>query len=352
MWLSTFHKFCLEKILTVANPDLKPIEDVDHWILLRRHIAELELDQFKRLADPGEFLSDFLTFFSRCQDELVSCDDFQKHVDELRKSYEKRKKQLEPDAQKQEEEELGRQEEVARVYRVSERLLRERNLITFGAQLMQTVELLRRDKALLERLRAQYRYILVDEFQDTNIAQLELLCLLAGEQRNIVAVGDDDQAIYRFRGASFGSFTIFLKRFCGVSDTKLGGGREEISGFADAELPVDAKDFARGGRGDFEQREIAAAAAEEIEDGESGRRKNSRGGIRDAGRRSALGSVGNRASARTRKSVGGVLRCSTANTRTATGCWKRCGGGGFRSLSRSFRSCRARSCATCWRICG
>ena len=68
----------------------------------------------------------------------------------------------------------------------------------------------------------QYRYILVDEFQDTNIAQLELLWLLAGERRNIVAVGDDDQAIYRFRGASFGSFTIFLKRFCGVSDAKLG----------------------------------------------------------------------------------------------------------------------------------
>ncbi len=227
VWLSTFHKFCLEKILTIANPELKPIEDVDHWILLRRHIAELELDQFKRLADPGEFLSAFLTFFSRCQDELVSCDDFQKHVDELRKSYEKRKKQLEPDAQKQEEEELGRQEEVARAYRVSERLLRERNLITFGAQLMQTVELLRRDKALLERLRAQYRYILVDEFQDTNIAQLELLYLLAGDRRNIVAVGDDDQAIYRFRGASFGSFTIFLKRFCGVSDTKLAAGAKK-----------------------------------------------------------------------------------------------------------------------------
>ncbi len=71
-------------------------------------------------------------------------------------------------------------------------------------------------------MREQYRYILVDEFQDTNIAQLELLWLLAGERRNIVAVGDDDQAIYRFRGASFGSFTIFLKRFCGVTDAKLG----------------------------------------------------------------------------------------------------------------------------------
>jgi ATP-dependent DNA helicase UvrD/PcrA len=71
-------------------------------------------------------------------------------------------------------------------------------------------------------MRAQYRYILFDEFQDTNIAQLELLWLLAGEHRNIVAVGDDDQAIYRFRGASFGSFTHFLKRFCGAGDLQSG----------------------------------------------------------------------------------------------------------------------------------
>ncbi len=76
-------------------------------------------------------------------------------------------------------------------------------------------------------MREQYRYILVDEFQDTNIAQLELLWLLAGERRNIFVVGDDDQAIYRFRGASFGSFTIFLERFCGVGDSKLTAGKNK-----------------------------------------------------------------------------------------------------------------------------
>jgi DNA helicase-2/ATP-dependent DNA helicase PcrA len=227
VWLSTFHKFCLEKILSVANPELKPIEDVDHWILLRRNISELQLDRFKRLADPGEFLNDFVKFFSRCQDELVTSDDYQRYVDGLRRSHEARAKMLEPDARMIEEEELARQEELARAYRVSERLLRERNLITFGAQLMRTVELLGSDATLLERLREQYRYILVDEFQDTNIAQLELLYLLAGDRRNIVAVGDDDQAIYRFRGASFGSFTIFLERFCGVSEPKMAAGKKQ-----------------------------------------------------------------------------------------------------------------------------
>jgi len=217
VWLSTFHSFCLEKILREANPEIQPLDDIDHRILLRRNIAELDLKIFRRLAEPAEFLRDFQTFFSRCQDELVTPDDYQRYVEKLRREYEARKSSLEPDARAVAEEELARQEELSRVYRVSERLLRERHLHTFGAQLLQAVELLHADPALLERMRAQYRYILVDEFQDTNIAQIELLWLLAGSHRNIVAVGDHDQAIYRFRGASFGSFTIFLKKFCGAA---------------------------------------------------------------------------------------------------------------------------------------
>ena len=222
VWLSTFHKFCLEKILQATNPDSQPLDEIDHKILLRRHIGELDLKHFRRLQDPGEFISDFVKFFSRCQDELVTPEDYERFVAGLRKKHDASKKLLEPDALQIAEDEVARQEELARVYRVSERLLRERNLLTFGEQLMHSVQLLRSDSALLKQMHEQYRYILVDEFQDTNIAQLELLWLLAGERRNIVAVGDDDQAIYRFRGASFGSFTIFLKRFCGVTDAKLG----------------------------------------------------------------------------------------------------------------------------------
>ena len=222
VWLSTFHKFCLEKILRAANPDISPLEDTDHHILLRRNIGELELKYFKRLQEPGEFLDDFVKFFSRCQDELVTPDKYQEYAESLRRKFEASKKSLEPDALAIAQEQVVRQEELARVYRVSERLLRERNLSTFGAQLLQSAELLRTDKELLARMRAQFRYILVDEFQDTNIAQLELLWLLAGDHRNIMAVGDHNQAIYRFRGASYGSFTIFLQRFCGIREPKLG----------------------------------------------------------------------------------------------------------------------------------
>ena len=221
--LSTFHSFCVEKILKAAHPELHSLDDIDHGILLRRNIAELNLEIFRRLAEPAEFLKDFVAFFSRCQDELVTPDDYERYAEGLARTYEARKAAMDEDARSVAEEKVARQRELARVYRTSERLLRERNLYTFGAQLLQSVELLRKDAALLGRLREQYRYILVDEFQDTNIAQLELLWLLAGGRRNILAVGDDDQAIYRFRGASFGSFTIFLDRFCGVNGKAAGG---------------------------------------------------------------------------------------------------------------------------------
>jgi DNA helicase-2/ATP-dependent DNA helicase PcrA len=92
--------------------------------------------------------------------------------------------------------------------------------VSIGSLIPEAVALLKKDEALRGKLQERYKYILVDEFQDTNIAQLELLQLLAAPSRNIFVVGDDAQAIYRFRGASFGSFTLFLERFAGV---KRGG---------------------------------------------------------------------------------------------------------------------------------
>ena len=216
VWLGTFHAFCMELVLREVNPNLQVLDDVDYWILLRRNIAALELNHFRRLAEPGQFLRDFIQFFARCQDEMVTADDYQHYVDTLQASFRERQATLTEEQRAAEAEEIARQEELARVYRVSEQLLRDGNQITFSGQLLQAVQRLQSDAELLERLRERYRYVLVDEFQDTNIVQIELLWLLAGGHRNIVAVGDHHQAIYRFRGASFGSFTIFLERFANV----------------------------------------------------------------------------------------------------------------------------------------
>src|SRR5467141_752243 len=98
--IANFHSFC-EKILKEVNPGLVPLEDVDHWILLRRNLARLKLEKYRRLAEPGQFLSDFIQFFSRCQDELVSSEDYQQFADLLAKELEEEKSALDEDTFKE-----------------------------------------------------------------------------------------------------------------------------------------------------------------------------------------------------------------------------------------------------------
>src|SRR3984957_5829285 len=212
--LATFHAFC-ESLLKEAAPERLMIDKVDHWILLRRNLGRLKLDKYRRLADPGQFLNDFVEFFSRCQDELVSSEDYLRYADGLAAQLELERATLSEDTYKERAEEVALQQEIAGAYRASEDLLREKNRVSFGSLITGAVELLETNAELRGALQKRYRYILVDEFQDTNIAQLRLLELLAGERKNIVAVGDNDKAIYRFRGASFGSFKLFLERFAG-----------------------------------------------------------------------------------------------------------------------------------------
>jgi DNA helicase-2/ATP-dependent DNA helicase PcrA len=212
--LATFHSFC-ETLLAEADPQRVMLDEFDHWILLRRNLRRLRLEKYRRLADPGQFLNDFVEFFSRCQDELVSGEDYQRYAAGLAARLEAERETLDEDTLAERLETVALQQELARAYRASEELLREKNRVSFGSLITGAVGLLEREAQLREALQKKYRYILVDEFQDTNIAQLRLLELLAGPTRNIVAVGDNDQAIYRFRGASFGSFKLFLERFAG-----------------------------------------------------------------------------------------------------------------------------------------
>src|SRR5580700_11410653 len=80
--LNTFHAFC-EGLLKEATPERVMVDKVDHWILLRRNLGRLKLDKYRRLADPGQFLNDFVDFFSRCQDELVSSEDYLRYAEGL-----------------------------------------------------------------------------------------------------------------------------------------------------------------------------------------------------------------------------------------------------------------------------
>ena len=108
--------------------------------------------------------------------------------------------------------------EEAEAYAVYQRALRERGLLDFGEQQLLTIQLLTERPNILRRYQDQFRHVLVDEFQDANMAQILLLELLGrGPDRpdNVVVVGDDDQSIYRFRGASYAAFSQFRERFGG-----------------------------------------------------------------------------------------------------------------------------------------
>ena len=112
--------------------------------------------------------------------------------------------------------EIVRLEELARVYRAYQAELIRRGALDFGEQIAAVTQLWKVRPNLLRRWQRQYRYVLVDEFQDANIAQIELIELIGrtpDRPDNVMVVGDDDQSIYHFRGASFAAFAEFTRRF-------------------------------------------------------------------------------------------------------------------------------------------
>jgi DNA helicase-2/ATP-dependent DNA helicase PcrA len=167
------------------------------------------------LAEPGAFLHALNDFFSRCQDELIEPDDFEKYAQEAERAFLENAGKLDAEERVLEEEEIQKKKELSRVFRNSRRLIERAGSSSLGSLIPEAVRLLDREPEVRQRYRAQFRFVLVDEFQDTNYAQVELLRRLVAPPFNITAVGDDDQAIYRFRGASHGAFDMFRQVFPG-----------------------------------------------------------------------------------------------------------------------------------------
>ncbi|HTP65331.1 MAG TPA: UvrD-helicase domain-containing protein, partial [Geobacteraceae bacterium] len=112
-------------------------------------------------------------------------------------------------------------EKLAQVYGVYQERLKKCNALDFGDLVLLTVRLFENVPEVLERYRERYRWLLVDEYQDTNQVQYRLVRLLAGTRRNLCVVGDDDQSIYRWRGASIRNILDFEKEFPHVKVVKL-----------------------------------------------------------------------------------------------------------------------------------
>ena len=217
--LGTFHEYC-NHILFRCDRQFGLLDETDLWIYLRRRIRELHLNHFVRAADLGKFLGDLLNFMRRCQDELVGTERYAAYVRQLERGElpVPRVGKSKDAAALSDEEIIARCREIANVFSTVEKMLREDNFGTFGHMITCAWDLLRQDEALLASERAKTRFILVDEFQDANYAQVKILQLLAGEERNVFAVGDPDQAIYQFRGASSAAFALFRQHF---PDSKL-----------------------------------------------------------------------------------------------------------------------------------
>jgi len=207
----TFHDYCND-LLARHRTQFGVLDDKDLWIYLRKRIRELRLNYFVRAADVSKFLTDLLDFTRRCQDELVSPAKYADYVERLERGELRIPRVGKKRDALAEEEVVGRCREIAQVFSTVERMLREENLGSFGHMITGAFELLQ-DPAILGEERQHARFILVDEFQDANFAQVKILQMLAGDECNVFAVGDPDQAIYRFRGASSAAFGLFQRNF-------------------------------------------------------------------------------------------------------------------------------------------
>jgi DNA helicase-2/ATP-dependent DNA helicase PcrA len=209
---ATFHDYCLGLLMRTRN-DFGVLDDKDLWIYLRRRIRDLHLQHYIRAAGIGQFLTDLLDFISRCHDELVTPEKYAEYVERLERGELPIPRVVKSNSLLDEAEGLGRCQEIARVFATVEGWLKDENLGTFTHMITRAHSLLHSDASVLAEARAGARFILVDEFQDANFAQVKILARLAGEEANIFAVGDPDQAIYRFRGASSAAFELFRRHF-------------------------------------------------------------------------------------------------------------------------------------------
>ncbi|MBI4355068.1 MAG: ATP-dependent helicase [Candidatus Omnitrophica bacterium] len=212
IWISTFHAFGDQILREQAallglSADYRVLTRPEQIVFLRRHLYQLALERFRPMGDPLRYLPALATLFSRAKDEDVAPEEYAALVERLQA----RAASAPGDAGAHGQ--LASQRELAEAYRQYIALLRHADFIDFGDQIVLTLQLFRRHPEVLQHYRSRFRYILVDEFQDTNYAQFELIKLLAPPDANLTIVADDDQSIYKFRGAAISNIVQFLEHY-------------------------------------------------------------------------------------------------------------------------------------------
>ena len=212
IWISTFHAFgdrVLRENALVAglNPDFKVLAQPEAAVFFREHLFEFTLNYYRPLAEPTRFIEALILFFSRAKDEDISDKEYLKYAQDFLI-------QAKANPQDLANAELAVQQmEVASAYAKYQELLAKEGLVDFGNQFYLSLQLLREHPLVLQNYQQQFKYILVDEFQDTNFAQFQIVKLLAGSLKNVTVVGDDDQCIYRWRGAAYSNLINFNQEY-------------------------------------------------------------------------------------------------------------------------------------------
>lgn len=198
VWVATFHSTCvrilrrhIDRLGFSANFTI--YDSDDQKTLMKDICKSLKIDTkvYRENA--------LLAAISSAKDELISPEEFRlRH----RNGY-------------------GGKEKAALAYTEYQKRLRQNNALDFDDLIFYTVELLRTQKDVLEYYQERFRYIMVDEYQDTNTAQFQLIQILASKNRNLCVVGDDDQSIYKFRGANIGNILNFEHYFPDAKVIKL-----------------------------------------------------------------------------------------------------------------------------------
>jgi DNA helicase-2/ATP-dependent DNA helicase PcrA len=198
-WVSTFHSFCAHFLHAEAsrislNPDFLIYDFTDQKNIVKDCIKELNIDE-KRFK-----ISTIVDKISRAKDDLKFPSDMAIEAEYA-------------------EDFFGAT--TAKIYELYQKKLERAASVDFGDLIMRTVSALQQHSELLERYREKYKYIMVDEYQDTNHAQYMFIKLLAGKYRNICVVGDDDQSVYSWRGADVNNILDFEKDYPNAKSVKL-----------------------------------------------------------------------------------------------------------------------------------
>ena len=230
-WIMTFHGFCERVLRNEAvqiglDSGFTILSEAETQLFVKEHLYEFDLEYFRPQGNPTKFLSGLITHFSRLRDEDISPaeyahwwmssysdNDDQISVGDQEKSSNDLHEFFTNAQNATDSEEASKYLELIKAYQKYEELKIKHSVMDFADLIANTLRLFRERPNVLKQYQQRFPFILIDEFQDTNYAQNHLAIMLAEQTKNITVVADDDQAIYRWRGAAVYNVLDFEKHF-------------------------------------------------------------------------------------------------------------------------------------------